>query len=302
MRIKTWFYNIRQGFINIKRNKLFSIASAATIAICVFLIGMFYAVVANFNYMIDTLESKLCITTFFDPDITDEQIAKLKETIEKRVEVSKVEFTSAEEAWEKYQQIYFGEKTDLAEGFKDDNPLANSASFTIYMNDVEMQNTLVNYLENLGGIRLVNASANTASTLSDFGRLVGYISIALIAILLAVGIFLIGNTVMIGIAVRKEEIGIMKLMGATDLFIRSPFMVEGLMIGLTGAIFPVIILYFLYNRIIGNVMAQFNSLATVVVFLDTGQVFKVLIPLSLVIGGGVGLIGSMITMRKHLRV
>lgn len=302
MKIKTLLYNIQQGFVNIRRNKLFSLASVATIAICIFLIGMFYAVVVNFNYMIDTLESKLCVTTFFEKDITDERIAELNELISKRVEVSKIEYTSAEEAWDKYQKVYFGDKTDLAEGFKDDNPLADSASFTIYMNDSEMQETLVGYLNQLEGIRQVNASDNTASTLSDFGKLVGYVSVALIAVLLAVGVFLIGNTVMIGITVRKEEIGIMKLMGATDFFIRSPFMVEGLAIGLMGAAIPVAVLYLLYNKIISYVMAQFQTLSDVAVFMDTGDVFKVLIPMAFVIGGGIGLFGSIVTMRKHLRV
>lgn len=302
MKIKTLFYNIKQGFINIKRNKLFSLASIATIAICIFLIGMFYAVVANFNYMIETFESKLCITTFFDQGITDEQIKELKATIEKRVEVDHVEFTSAEEAWEEYKEIYFGDRTELAEGFKDDNPLADSASFSIYINDADMHDTLVSYLKNLGGIRQVNASANTASTISDFGRLVSYVSVALIAVLLAVGIFLIGNTVMIGITVRKEEIGIMKLMGATDLFIRAPFMVEGLMIGLVGAVIPLVILYFIYNQVIGKIMQQFQTLTTSAVFLETGDVFGALIPISLIVGGGIGLIGSIVSIRKHLLV
>lgn len=302
MKIKTLLYNIKQGFVNIKRNKLFSMASIATIAICIFLISMFYAVVVNFNYMIDTLESKLCVTTFFDKDITDEQVASLKETIGRRAEVSEIVYKSAEEAWEEYQVIYFGDKSELAAGFKDDNPLADSASFTIYLNDAEMQDTLVSYLNQLEGIRQVNASANTASTLSDFGKLVGYVSVALIIILLAVAIFLIGNTVMIGITVRKEEIGIMKLMGATDLFIRSPFMVEGLMIGLVGAAIPLLIMYPLYNNLIGRIMTQFQTLQSVAVFMEAGDIFKVLVPMALIIGGGIGLFGSIITMRKHLRV
>lgn len=302
MRVKTLLYNIKQGFVNIKRNKLFSLASVATIAICIFLIGMFYAVVVNFNYMIDTLESKLCVTTFFDKDISEERIQEINNEVSKRAEVSKIEYTSAEEAWEKYQSIYFGEKSELAAGFKDDNPLADSSSFTIYLNDAGMQDTLVKYLEQMEGIRQVNASANTASTLSDFGKLVGYVSVALIAVLLAVGVFLIGNTVMIGITVRKEEIGIMKLMGATDFFIRAPFMVEGLMIGFIGAAIPIIVLYLLYSRIIGYLLSQFRTLETVAVFLPTGDVFKVLIPMALIIGGGIGLFGSIMTMRKHLRV
>ena len=98
MKIKTLLYNIKQGFVNIKRNKLFSMASIATIAICIFLISVFYAVVVNFNYMIDRLESKLCVTTFFEKDITDEQVESLRETIGRRAEVSKIVYKSADEA------------------------------------------------------------------------------------------------------------------------------------------------------------------------------------------------------------
>lgn len=302
MKIKTLIYNIRQGFVNIKRNKLFSLASVATISICIFLIGMFYAVVVNFNYMVETLESKLCITTFFDEGITETDIKNLEETIRKRAEVSDVVYTSPEDAWEQYKEVYFKDRAELAAGFKNDNPLADSASFTIYINDSKMQNTLVSYLKGLEGIRQVNASENTATTLSDFGRLVGYVSVGLIVILLAVAVFLIGNTVMIGIAVRKEEIGIMKLMGATDFFIRSPFMVEGLAIGVGGAILPCIILFALYNEIIEYVMRQFQTISSIAVFLPTKEVFIVLVPMALIIGGGIGLFGSVITMRKHLRV
>lgn len=302
MKIRTWAYSIRQGFINIKRNKLFSLASIATIAICIFLIGMFYAVVVNFTYMVDSIESKLSITTFFDEGITEEQIKELETTILKRVEVASVDYTSAEEAWKDYKDKYFSDNPELAAGFKDDNPLADSASFTIHLNDASMQSTFVKYLESLEGIRQVNASENTASTISDFGRLIGYVSLALICILLAVGVFLISNTIMIGITVRKEEIGIMKLMGAADLFVRAPFMVEGIMIGVIGAAIPMAVLYYLYNKVIGYILLQFQSLTSVAVFLPTEDIFKILLPMAFGIGAGIGLFGSILTMRKHLKV
>ncbi len=302
MKIRTWFYSLKQGIINIKRNKLFSLASVATIAICIFLIGLFYSVVVNFNYMIDSLESKLCITTFFDKEMSEEQIEELRVTITKRAEISKIEYKSAEEAWDEYKTIYFGDKDYLAEGFKDDNPLANSASFSIYLNDVSMQDVCVRYLEQLDGIRQVYAPTNAASTIGDFGKLVGYVSVALIAVLLAIGVFLISNTVMIGITVRREEIKIMKLMGATDIFVRAPFMVEGIMIGVIGAFIPLVILYYVYSNAVGFVMSKFQTLSSVAVFLPAGQVFKILVPMALTIGAGIGVAGSIITMRKHLKV
>lgn len=304
MKISTWGYSLKQGIINIKRNKLFSLASIATIAICIFLIGLFYSVFININHMISEAEEQISVTVFFKAGITEEEISSLKDKISQRAEVKEVVFTSAEEAWENFKETYFGDHIDLAEGFKDDNPLANSASFEIFLNDISMQDVLVSFLNGLKdeGIRQVNSSENTASTISEFGKLVGYVSVALIVILLAVAVFLISNTITMGITVRKEEIGIMKLMGASDIFVRAPFMVEGLMIGLIGAVIPIVFLFILYNRIVVYILAQFQQISAFTVFLQAKEVFHVLAPLSLVIGAGIGLVGSMITIRKHLNV
>ena len=157
-------------------------------------------------------------------------------------------------------------------------------------------------MQGIEGVRQVNASKSAASILSDFGKLVGLVSAAIIIILLGVGIFLISNTVMIGIAVRKEEIAIMKLMGATDYFVRAPFFVEGLIIGLIGAAIPLMILYIIYKEVVGYILSQFSELSVIVNFLSVNDVFKILVPLALIIGAGIGLLGSMITIRKYLKV
>jgi len=302
MKVSTFFYSLKQGFINIKRNKLFSLASVGTIAACIFLMGLFYAVLTNLQHIVETAEETVSIVIFFDEEATDEQIEAIGENIKKRAEFGTIEYISPEQAWEEYKQEYFGDNQELAEGFKDDNPLANSDSYRVTLNDLSMQDAFVTFVENLEGVRKVNYSDSTADTLNEFGRMIGYISMAIIIILLAVGIFLISNTIMIGITVRKEEIGIMKLMGAKDFFIRAPFMVEGIMIGLVGALIPILILYIIYKRVIVFILEQFNSIESVVSLLSTGEVFAVLIPAALIIGGGIGVIGSMITMRKHLKV
>ncbi|MDY2606424.1 MAG: permease-like cell division protein FtsX, partial [Lachnospiraceae bacterium] len=204
MKVSTFAYNCGQGIKNIKRNKLFSLASIGTIAACIFLMGVFYAIIANFQYMVKEAEDSVCVTVFFNDDVTEDQIKDIGEKIKKRVEVSKIKYTSAEEAWESFSKQYFKDDIDLAEGFKDDNPLAKSANYEIYLNDLTMQDALVSYLKSIDGVKKVNDSPVTANTLTDFAKMVGYISVAIIIILLAVGIFLISNTVMIGITVRKE--------------------------------------------------------------------------------------------------
>ena len=138
--------------------------------------------------------------------------------------------------------------------------------------------------------------------MTDFAKMVGYVSMTIIIVLLAVGVFLISNTVMIGIAVRKEEIKIMKLIGATDYFVRAPFIVEGIVIGLIGAAVPLFGLYFVYQEVVKYLAGQFQSITSKITFLSSHQIFAVMTPMALIIGAGIGLVGSMITIRKHLKV
>lgn len=298
MRISTFFYTIKQGIINIFRNKWFSLASIATIGACLFLFGLFYAVIANFQNIVKTAQEGVSVTVFFDEGISQEKIEKIGALIDKRVEVSRKEFISADEAWESFKEEYLGE---YADGFTE-NPLADSANFEIYLNDVSMQPALVSYLEEVDGIRTVNRSEITASTLTGVNALIAYISVGIIAILFAVSIFLISNTVTIGIAVRKEEITIMKYIGATDFFVRSPFVIEGMLIGVIGALLPIGIIYVLYNKVIEYIMLKFHMLTRLLSFLPVEQVFDILLPVSVLMGVGIGFLGSITTVRKHLRV
>ena len=165
-----------------------------------------------------------------------------------------------------------------------------------------MQGDLVTYLESVEGIRQVNKSEITANTLSGVNALIGYVSVGIIGILLAVSVFLISNTVTIGISVRKEEIAIMKYIGATDFFVRSPFVIEGILIGLLGSLLPLGIIYVIYNRVVEYVMIKFQVLTTLLNFMPVETIFQTLVPVSMALGVGIGFIGSFITVRKHLRV
>ena len=298
MRINTFFYTLRQGFRNIFRNKLFTLASIATISACLFLFGLFYAIVSNFQNIVKSAEQGVSVTVFFDAGLEDSRIQEIGEMIARRTEVSNVHFVSADEAWESFKTEYLGE---YADGFTE-NPLADSANYQIYLNDVSMQSALVTYLESISGVRQVNRSEITATTLTGVNALVAYVSVGIIAILLVVSIFLISNTVMIGISVRKEEINIMKYIGATDFFVRSPFVIEGMLIGLIGAAIPLGIIYVLYNIVMEYILERFSMLSQLLSFMTVEEIFHVLTPVSLGIGVGIGFLGSVITVRKHLRV
>jgi cell division transport system permease protein len=298
MRISTFFYTLSQGFRNLFRNKWFTLASIATISACLFLFGLFYAIVTNFQYIVKTAEEGVSVTVFFDEGIDDARIQEIGEIISKRPEVSAINFVSAEEAWDSFKTEYLG---DYADGFTE-NPLADSANYEIYLSDVSMQSALVTYLESLDGIRLVNRSDIAATTLTGVNALVAYVSVGIIVILFAVSVFLISNTVTIGISVRKEEINIMKYIGATDFFVRSPFVLEGMLIGLIGAAIPLALIYFMYNMVLAYVTERFSMLSSLLNFLTVDEIFSVLTPVSLGIGVGIGFLGSIVTVRKHLRV
>ncbi|MBP3703467.1 MAG: permease-like cell division protein FtsX, partial [Lachnospiraceae bacterium] len=296
-------YAIKRGFKNLKKNSMFTIASIGTIAACLFLFGLFYFVLSNFQHTIHTVESSVGITAFFEEGITDEQIESIGKAIRGREEVVRLDFISAEEAWRRFKEDTFnGSEEDLASTFGEDNPLADSASYEIYLSDISKQEDLVTYVQSLAGVRKVNRSDTTAKSLASINSLVGLVSGAIIIILLAVSIFLIKTTISTGITVRSAEIGIMRLMGASDFFIRAPFVVEGILIGLMGAIPPLIILFLLYGRVISYILSKFASLSNILTFLSTGQVFAILIPISLLLGIGIGFLGSFFTVRKHLKV
>lgn len=301
MKISSFFYSVKQGLKNIWRNKMFSIASIATMCACIFMFGLFYAIVNNFQAMVKEAEEGVAVSVFFDEGISQEQIDAIGEKISKRVEVASYDFISADEAWERCKESYFNGSEEAAAGFVN-NPLINSASYEIYMNDISMQDALVTYLESIDGVREVHHSEVAAKTLSDFNSLVGYISMGIILILLAVAVFLISNTVTVGISVRREEIAIMKLIGATDAFVRAPFVVEGVAIGLVGSCLPLVLLYFLYSKIVVYVADKFSFLSNLVNFIPVNELFRTLVPVSLILGVGIGFLGSRLTIRKHLKV
>lgn len=299
MKISTFFYTLKQGIINIFRNKWYSLASMATISACLFLFGIFYAILANFQNVIKTAEEGVSITVFFNEGTSDARIEEIGQQIAGRVEVSEVKFHSDDEIWATFGPDYFGD--DYAEGFPE-NPLEGEDNYEVYLSDVSMQDALVTWLQSIPEVRKVNYSEMTANTLSGVNLLIAYVSLGIIVILLAVSIFLISNTVAIGISVRKEEINIMKYIGATDFFVRAPFVIEGMIIGLIGAAVPLWIIHTLYTYALNYVVERFAVLSGFLNFLTAQQVFHFLTPVSLLVGVGIGFLGSITTVRKHLHV
>ena len=294
--MSSFLYGIKQGIKNVFRNRLFSLASIGTITACLFIFGIFYCMVMNFQHIFSEVETTVGVTVFFDEGVEED----IKSQIEKQDEVDNVHYTSADEAWKEYKEKAFPDTDqNILTNLDNDNPLASSASLEVYLKDAAMQQDLVDYIKGIDGVRSVNASKSVADSFASFGRLLSYVSLAIIVILVGVAVFLISNTVMIG---RREEIAIMKYLGATDFFVRAPFLIEGMLIGLIGSLIPVCVLKVLYEKVVSFMTTEFTSLSRFMTFLPSGEIFRVLIPISLIIGLGIGFIGSYVTLIKHIRV
>lgn len=317
MRISSMWYTLKQGFKNIGRNWMFSLASIITMAACIFLFGIFYSIVNNVDYITQHIEQDVPIVVFFgekEEEGTTEEGSESSETLDqdkideigsllrKRPEIKRIEYMSAEEAWQEFVEQNFADHPEAAETFKDDNPLATSANYRVYVNNIEDQEELIEYIEGLDYVRSVEHSDAAVRTLSSLNRLVSMVSIALIILLLVVSVFLISNTVSTGISIRKEEIGIMKLIGATDFFVKVPFLLEGIILGLIGAAIPLVVLYFGYTQAVTFILERFSILQDLMVFMPVNDIFRMLLPIGLALGIGIGFVGSYITTRKHLRV
>ncbi len=292
-------YTLWQGIRNMFKNGWYTLASIATIGACLFLLGMFYSIVSNAQHILYTVEEGVSVTVFFKEEVTDAQIDAFGQELLQRPEVRDVVFHSDEEIWATFGPSYFGE--DYQEGFPE-NPLKGEHNYEVFLRAVSLQDQLVSWLQTKPEVRLVRYSEVTASTLSGFNLMLVYVSAAIILILLAVSIFLISNTVRVGISVRAEEIGIMKYIGATDFFVRAPFVLEGIMIGLIGALIPVSLIYYLYDYVLNMLTTRFEMLSSMLSFLSVNEIFNVLLPLSILIGVGMGFLGSFITVRKYLKV
>lgn len=298
MRISNILYSVGQSFRNMFKNRGYTCASIATISACLFMFGIFFSVLFNLRTIMQNAEQEVSVTVFFQSGTTEDQIQQLEVAIEERDEVSSVEYISADQAWADFSEEYL---QGYADGFTE-NPLADSANLEIYLSDVSKQADLVDYLEGLDVVREVNRSELTADTISGANTLIMYASVAIILMLLIVSIFLISNTIAMGITTHWEEISIMKYIGATDLFVRAPYVIEGVMIGLVGALIPLAILYYLYNTAIEIITTKFSILMNFMEFQSVSAVFYYLLPVSLVLGVGIGFFGSLITVRKHLHV
>ena len=298
-KIGTFFYLLGEGIRGMVKNRVYTLASIATIVATLTLLGTFFTITENLNEILNEAQTAVGLTVFFDEGTTYERIMEIKADAERRVEVAEVRYISADEAWEKYKEESLSE--ELAEVFGTDNPLEDSASLEIKLSDVTMQDILVRYLKEIDGVRKVNYSKSMADAVAGIQEVVRYVSLGLIIMLAAVAVFLIRTTVTNGINVRREEISIMSIIGSTDFFMEFPFVVEGILIGAIGSILPIALMEILYTRICSLLINEFGSIFGGFSLLPVSDIIHDFTPIALTFGIGIGLISSWVTAARHVR-
>ena len=248
------------------------------------------------------MEQSVGISVFFEPGISAERKDQIGEEIKKKEDIATMRYVSAEEAWESYKKDVFQGNEELLEGFEGNNPLKESDSYEITLKEVKSYKQVVSHLETIDGVRKVRYSEGAAEGMTKINTMGTYLAGGIILILMAVSIFLVSNTVSIGVAVREEEISIMKLIGAANGFIKAPFRAEGMIIGILGSLIPTAIIFAGYEGIINWMNDRFHVVTVFMKFVPIQQIMLYLLPLALLVGIVIGLLGSSITIRKYLKV
>lgn len=306
MKLRSVKVCVKEGLQGISRNGWMVTASVLTVSACLFIFGIVYCIVMNVRSFANNLDDNLGIVAFLSSKVPEESVPTLLDQIRKMDGVKEVQYISAEEAWESFKEsMGFGEQlgTDMVNRLDQDNPLADSASFQIYLYDAGDQEAFVSQLKTMPQFRRIQYAAETAAVMSNINRVITIGGLVLILLLIIIAILLISNTIKLSVYVRREEIEIMKYIGATDSFVRIPFVVEGILIGILGSILPAVTIYFIYRAVLTLVVRQFNeTFSQMIHFLSMSEIMRMLIPAFLVVGIAVGILGSLFSLRKYLKV
>ena len=305
--MSTFLYCIKQGFKNFAQKPLFTIASVATASLSIFLFCAFLAIVTNLTGMIHKAENSVGITVFFAEDAEEAKKTTIRQKIIDHGGVDAVRYISADEAWESFKKEYFGDaEEELSKAFEDDNPLAKSDSLEVFPASVDVQEELVAYIRSLPGVREVNYLSEFVASMKKVNRAVYVVSLVITGVLFAVTVFLISNTISVAAAFRRRENEIMRMIGATDLMIRAPFVVEGTLIGILGTVIPLIAVRLIYHRaetyLAESLQASSGFLKDIVVLIPLSEIFPQMALAGLLMGVGTGMVVSFITISRHLRV
>ena len=300
MKLRTFKHYLGTALHNLFRNRLMTIASVLTVASCVFIVSVFYLLVVNVNNVIDHLQEQIMLVAFLEDELPSGDVEGVYERIMAIPNVRRATFIHPDEGAELFQG-WISPGSFLAESLAEDNPLRRS--FSIEVIDLQFHADVVEALEALipyGIYRVVNEQV-LVDTIWNFTWVVRVISMIAILILGLISFVIIINTIRITVSSRQAEISIMKYVGATDWFIRWPFLIEGVLIGILGAAIPAIICAVGYDRVVARITSV-PFLDNLMYFMPGEQVLVYVIPFALIIGAAIGLFGSVVSISKYLKV
>ena len=276
-----------------------TVASIATVSACIFIVSLSFCLISNLSSILEQIEDKIGIVVFLNDELTSEDVNNISEDIKAIEHVVMVTYVSPEEALSGLKQEW--EADDILDGFAgENNPLSHS--FEISLESLESQGQVLTDLSNISGVRNVRHAQTETDILLKLNRGIGIVGVIVVVILAIISVVIIMNTIKISVYTRKNEINIMKFVGATDWFIRWPFIIEGTLIGILGSAIPMVISWPLYTRIVEVIYEYLPVLNNFITLLDGYVIFSILVPASLAVGILLGVFGSVSSIRKHLKV
>ncbi len=297
MKLSKFKYSFSEAKKNVTRNGLMSVASLFTIACCLIMVGIFAVLSVNVNAITEQVKDQCEIQLYIKDGTSEERIAEMAGEIETIENVKQVTLFSKEQTLEYAENDMFEGNEAMLDGLREDNPFSDS--YKIVLSDIEKTKETAEALETIADVEKVVNKQDVVNLVLSISRAVKRVSIAIMIVLFVIAIVIISNTVKLTVFNRKKEINIMKYIGATDRFIRVPFVLEGLIIGFLGAVAAFLVIFWTYFALLGKISASnFN----VFEFVGIWQVAPIIAVLFVVFGSLIGVLGSAISMRKYLHV
>ena len=295
MKIRTSEYFIREVFMSLRRNNWMSLASIGTVAVSLFIFGMFLMLVLNMNKMAETLESQVQINVYLEDSVDREQARDIESDLKELEGVQAVTFITKDEAMERFKER-LGDQKSLLEALDDTNPLPDS--FEVMITQPELVKDAAAIIEKWDGVESAKYGQDVMEHLFDITRLIRIFGYSLMLVLAFATLFIISNTIRLTVFARRKEIAIMKYVGATDWFIRWPFMLEGMVLGLFGSIISAVVLRLVYTGIAEKIYATLAFFPLI-----SEEPFLSYITLVVILSGmAIGAVGSAVSIKKFLKV
>jgi cell division transport system permease protein len=287
-------YYFREGVDSIFNHSMISFATVCVILACLLIIGSFATVALNVNHIIGGLEKQVSLLAFVDEYWTEDQARGLESEIRKIENVASVTFVTRAEALEEYLS-----QLEYSELFEEVEPEILRDRYLVYLKDISIMADTQNRLKDVPGIALVNAHLGIAQGMVAVRRVVNVVSVIMVLLLMVVSIFIMANTLRLAAFTRRNEVAIVRMIGATNAFIRGPFNVEGMILGLTGSLVAFLAQWLLYTAITGRIAASSLSFLQIIPF---SNVALPMLGVFLILGLLVAIFGSRIAIRNYMRI